>query len=111
MAENQTHSSIYYFLNNNRYWDLSEMQTHSSFYGCFLLPARMKKFHSKMEASEPSQHFSNHKSMGIVEFKNHQRFNGCPRYLNEEDPITNEGARVVTLLYIDISDCQGQLTQ
>ena len=29
---------------------------------------------------------------------------------NEEDPIKNEGARVVTTLYIDFSDAQWQLT-
>ena len=29
---------------------------------------------------------------------------------NEEDPIKNEGARVVTSLFIDFSDAQGQLT-
>ena len=29
---------------------------------------------------------------------------------NEEDPIKNEGARVVTRLYIDFSHTQGQLT-
>ena len=29
---------------------------------------------------------------------------------NEEDPIKNEGARVVTTLFIDSSDAQGQLT-
>ena len=28
----------------------------------------------------------------------------------EEDPIKNEGARVVTTLYINISDEQGQIT-
>ena len=28
---------------------------------------------------------------------------------NEEDPIKNEGARVVTALFIDFSDAQGQL--
>ena len=28
---------------------------------------------------------------------------------NEEDPIKNEGARVVTTLFIDFSDFQGQL--
>ena len=27
---------------------------------------------------------------------------------NEEDPIKNEGGRVVTLLFIDLSDAQGQ---
>ena len=29
---------------------------------------------------------------------------------NEEDPIKNEGARVVTTNFINISDAQGQLT-
>ena len=29
---------------------------------------------------------------------------------NEEDSIKNEGARVVTTLYINFSDAQGQLT-
>ena len=29
---------------------------------------------------------------------------------NEEDPIKNEGARVVTTLFIYFSDTQGQLT-
>ena len=29
---------------------------------------------------------------------------------NEEDPIRNEGARVVTTLLINFSDAQGQLT-
>ena len=29
---------------------------------------------------------------------------------NEEDPIKNEGPRVVTTLFINFSDAQGQLT-
>ena len=29
---------------------------------------------------------------------------------NEEDPIKNEGARVFTILYINFSDTQGQIT-
>ena len=29
---------------------------------------------------------------------------------NEEDPIKNEGARVVTTLYVNFSEAQGQLT-
>ena len=29
---------------------------------------------------------------------------------NEEDPIKNEGARVVTTLFVDFSDTQGQIT-
>ena len=31
-------------------------------------------------------------------------------YKNEEDPIKNDGAKVVTTLFIDFSDPQGQLT-
>ena len=30
--------------------------------------------------------------------------------MNEEDPIKNEGARVVTTIFINFSDAQGQLT-
>ena len=30
--------------------------------------------------------------------------------MNEKDPIKNEGARVVTALFINFSDAQGQLT-
>ena len=30
---------------------------------------------------------------------------------NEEDPIKNERARVVTILFINFSDAQGQLTR
>ena len=29
---------------------------------------------------------------------------------NKEDPIKNEGVRVVTTFFIDFSDAQGQLT-
>ena len=29
---------------------------------------------------------------------------------NEEDPIKNEGARMLTTLFINFSDAQGQLT-
>ena len=29
---------------------------------------------------------------------------------NEDDPFKNEGARVVTAVFIDFSDAQGQLT-
>ena len=31
-------------------------------------------------------------------------------FKNEEDPIKNEGARVITTLFSDFSDAQGQLT-
>ena len=30
---------------------------------------------------------------------------------NEEDPIKNEGTRVVSTLFINFSDAQGQITQ
>ena len=30
---------------------------------------------------------------------------------NEDGPIKNEGTRVLTILYLDFSDAQGQLTQ
>ena len=30
---------------------------------------------------------------------------------NEDDPIKNKGERVVTRLFIDFSDAQGQLTR
>ena len=30
---------------------------------------------------------------------------------NEEDPIKNEGARVVTTLFINFKDAQGELTK
>ena len=29
---------------------------------------------------------------------------------NEEEPIKNEGARLVTTLFVDLSDAQGQIT-
>ena len=32
-------------------------------------------------------------------------------FKNEEDPITNNGDRVVITLFIDFSDAQGQLTR
>ena len=83
----------------------------------------MKKIHLKLKVLERSQHFSHYKSMGnfpnaqgqvthkslvgscfqdIISFRD-----GCK---NEEDPIKNEGARVVTTLFINFSDAQGQLT-
>ena len=46
-----------------------------------------------------------------AEIRTHPSFNSCPHYLkNEEDPIKNEGARVLTSLLLDFSDAQGQLT-
>ena len=81
----------------------------------------MRKIHSKLKALEWSQYFSHYKSMGI--FPNAQgqvthksQVGSCwisnPSEIlnNEEDPIKNEGARVVTTLLINFSDAKGQLT-
>ena len=87
----------------------------------------MKKFNSKLKALERSQHFSHYESMGIFSdtqgqvthvpdqilpnFKSIRDFMGVlVAYKNEEDPIKNKDARVVTTLFIDFSDTQGQLT-
>ena len=64
-----------------------------------LLPARIKKIHSKLKALERSQHFSDYKSMGIfpntqgqvthypwsdpTEFRTHPRYYGFPCCLQE----------------------------
>ena len=87
----------------------------------------MKKIHSKLKALEWSQHFSHYKSMGI--FPNTQgQVTHVPGQIplnfppmrdimgllvackNEEDPVKNEGPRVVTTLFINFPDAQGQLT-
>ena len=86
----------------------------------------MKEIHSKMKVLECSQHFPHRKSLGVisdiqgqliprpwsdlVEFQNYLRLYGCPRYLQKEDPIKKESAGVITTLYIDFSDAQGQIT-
>ena len=64
-----------------------------------------------------SQHYSliflnSEVSDGILQkFKPIQAFMvGLVACKNEEDPIKNEGARVVTTLFINFSDAQGQLT-
>ena len=93
-----------------------------------LLPARMRMIESKIKELECSQDFSHYKSMGD--------FSRCPRtaysavlgpiwpnfelvrdFIDvlvtctyEEDPIKNEGARVLTTLSINVSDEQGQIT-
>ena len=88
----------------------------------------MKKIHWKKKALEWSQCFSHYKSMGI--FPNaqgqltHKSFVRYCLISNpseilwvslllariKEDPIKNEGARVVTTLLIDFSHAQGKLT-
>ena len=87
----------------------------------------MRKIHSKLKELEWSQHFSHYKSMGIFP-KAQGQVTQVPGQIllsfvpirditgllvackNEEDPIKNEGARVVTTLFINFSDAQGQLT-
>ena len=89
------------------------------------IPARMKKIQLKMKALECSQDFSHYKSMGIFPDAQGQL---TPQSLvrsgrisnssvdvlvtckYEEDLIKNEGARVVTTLYSNFSDAQGQIT-
>ena len=87
----------------------------------------MKKIHSKLKALEGSQHFSHYKSIGIFSnaqgqvthvpnqiLPNFQPIRDLMNVLvdckNEDDSIKNKGARVVTILFIDFSDAQGQLT-
>ena len=74
----------------------------------------MKKFNSKLKALEWSQHFFHYKFMGICPSAQGQVTHILPNFEpirdNEEDPFKNEGARVVTTLFIDFSESQGQLT-
>ena len=92
------------------------------------IPARMKKIQLKMKGLVCSQDFSHYKYMGI--FSRHSRAANSAvlgsiwpnfelvrdvkvvlaTYKNEEDLIKNEGARVLTTLYINFSDAQGQIT-
>ena len=84
------------------------------------IPARMKKIQLKMKALECSQDFSHYKSMGIFPDAQGQLTPQSLVWPNfelvrdvmdvlvtckyEEDPIKNEGARVVTTLYSNFSD-------
>ena len=75
-----------------------------------LVTCKKKKIHPKMKALEWSQHFSHYKSKGI--FQTIRDFMvvlfTC---MNKEDPIKNKGPRVVTRLFMNFSNTQGQLTQ
>ena len=91
------------------------------------IPARMKKIQLKMKELECSQDFSHYK---YEDFSRRSRAANSavlgPIWSNfelvrdvmdvpvtckyEEDPIKNEGARVVTTLYSNFSDAQGQIT-
>ena len=89
---------------------VAENQTHSNFYGSpFYL--QMRKIHSKMKVLEWSQQISHCKPMQIF-----MMLKGCKLHslkhiqafmsvlvtcMNEEDPIKNEGARVVSTLFIN----------
>ena len=90
----------------------------------------MKKIHLKLKALEWLQHFSHNKSIGIFPNAPGQlthkslvtgqillNFEPIPNIMsllvafkNEEDPIKNEGNRVVTTLFINSKDLQGELT-
>ena len=92
------------------------------------IPARMKKIQLKMKALECSQDFSYYKSMGDFSRRSRAANSAVlgPIWQNfelvrdvmdvlvtckyEEDPIKNEGARVITTLYSNFSDAQGQIT-
>ena len=95
---------------------MAENQTHSNFYGspCYL---QMRKINSKMKVLEWSQQISHCKSMQIFydaqgkltsQSKNCSSKKLIQAFMvvlvtrkNEEDPIKNEGARVVTTLPIN----------
>ena len=72
----------------------------------------MKKIQLKMKALECSQDFSHYKSSPI--WPNFELVRDVMDVLvtckYEENPIKNEGARVVTTLYSKFSDAQGQIT-
>ena len=92
------------------------------------LPARMRLIKSKMKELECSQDFSHYKSMGFFSRRPRAAISAVlgPIWPNfelvrdvmnvlitckyEEDPIKNRGAIVVTTLYVNFSDAQGQVT-
>ena len=93
-----------------------------------LLPARMKTIQTKIKALECSHIFSHCKSgkffrpsreaNSAVQGRIWPKFELFQAFMvvllhtckNEEDLIKNESARVVTTLYINFSDAQGQIT-
>ena len=76
----------------------------------------MKKIQLKMKALECSQDFSHYKSMGFFpqSWPNFELVRDVMDVLvtckYEEDPIKNEGATLVTTLYSNFSEAQGQIT-
>ena len=103
--------------------------TLSKFLLLSLLPARMKKIHPKMKPLQWSQHVFHYKSMGIFQDDQGQltpqskiwsgpNFKPIQDFMvflvtckNKENRIKNNGARVVTRIFIYFSNPQGQLTQ
>ena len=73
----------------------------------------MKNIKLKMKVLKCSQDFSHYKSMGPI-LPNFELVRDVMDVLitcqYEEDPIKNRGARVFTILYINFSDAQGQIT-
>ena len=99
----------------------------SSKFSCMSsLPARMRMIDSKLKELECSQYFfhfyrdfsrrsraANSAVLGPI-WPNFELVRDVMNVLitcqYEEDPIKNRGARVFTILYINISDAQGQIT-
>ena len=85
------------------------------------IPARMKKIRSKMKTLECNKiicHFSDAQGQltpkSLVEFC--RKFELIQAFIvvlvtctNEEDPIKNEGGRVLTSLLFDFSDAQSEI--
>ena len=72
----------------------------------------MMKIYQKLKALERLQNFSHYMSRWIFSgnLSVPDRILSNFEPIQEEDPIKNENARVVTTLFIDFSDAQWQLT-
>ena len=106
----------------SQYLDLAELLTHLSFYGWPPYKQELRRSNQKMKMLKChllSQHLSRRSRAGNSRVCGQMR----PKLAlihdfivvlltckNEEDPIKTEGARVLTKLYIDFSDAQGQIT-
>ena len=92
------------------------------------IPARMKRIQLKMKALECSQNFSHYQSIGDFSIRSRAANSAVlgliwPNFKhlrdviivlitckNEDGQIKNKAARVLTTLYINFSDAQGQIT-
>ena len=109
----------------SRWWGGAQIQTHPSLIGCSCYLQSIQKWRR-----ECSQHLSHYKSMGVFPGVQEQltpqtlvcmilpNFEPIQDFIavlatckNEDDSIKSEGARVLTTLYIDFLDAQGQLTK